>query len=70
MGVTCSITATGNSARSSVGDSANTPAISTPPAQASASAPSVIFSVTHQLPASEAPWSCSACAMRLGAGSV
>jgi hypothetical protein len=34
-------------------DSANTQAISTPPAQASASAPKVIFSVNHQLAASE-----------------
>ena len=70
MGVTCSTTATGNSARSSVGDSANTAAINAPPAQASASAPKVILSVTHQLPASEPKFATSVCATSDGAGSV
>ena len=52
-------------------DSANTQAISTPPAQASASAPKVIFdSVNHQLAASEAKLATSVCSTSEGAGSV
>jgi hypothetical protein len=68
--VTCSTTAIGKSARSTGRDSANTAAISTPPAQASSNAPKVILSVNHQLPASEPKFAASVCSTRLGAGSV
>ena len=70
IGVTCRITATGNSACSSGRDSANTEATATPPAQASARAPNVIFSVNHQLGASDPNCSTSVRSTRLGAGSV
>ena len=66
----CSTTATGNKARSSAGESANTTAISTPPAQAKAKAPAVTCTVTHQLAAKEPKFSHSVLAMRLGAGRV
>ena len=69
-GVTCNTTASGNSTASRRADSVNTAAINTPPAIASKSANTVIFSVNHQLAASEEKFSSSVISTKLGAGSV
>ena len=68
IGVTCSVMASGNSARSAVRDSANSAASSAPPLAASSSAPSAILIVNHHDGASESKFVHSVTAMRLGAG--